>query len=89
VVGLFREWDCTLGESGLRPGDTLALYTDGITEAWNEAGEEFGEQGLIAAMRRHRQLPARQMLESIAGEVRAYHSQEQHDDITLIIAKGV
>lgn len=89
VVGLFREWDCTLGESGLHPGDTLALYTDGITEAWNEAGEEFGEQGLIAAMRRHRELPARQMLESIAGEVRAYHSQEQHDDITLIIAKGV
>ena len=35
VLGLFKEWDCSIGERQLFPGDTLALYTDGITEAFN------------------------------------------------------
>jgi catechol 2,3-dioxygenase-like lactoylglutathione lyase family enzyme len=38
VVGLFKQWDCAVAESYLRPGDTLALYTDGVTEACNEDG---------------------------------------------------
>lgn len=38
LLGLFAEWDCTIGECTLLPGDTLALYTDGITEAYNDAG---------------------------------------------------
>ena len=44
LLGLFKEWDCSLGECELASGDTLALYTDGVTEACNDAGEEFGEQ---------------------------------------------
>src|SRR5215471_18898162 len=36
VVGLFKEWDCSIGERRLQPGDILALYTDGITESFNE-----------------------------------------------------
>ena len=40
-----------IGECDLLSGDTLALYTDGITESFNPAGEEFGEQRLIAALR--------------------------------------
>jgi serine phosphatase RsbU (regulator of sigma subunit) len=35
LLGLFEEWDCTIGECTLLPEDTLALYTDGITEAYN------------------------------------------------------
>src|SRR6185369_12817617 len=41
VLGLLRDWDCEIEERILRPGDTLAVYTDGITETFNEAGEEF------------------------------------------------
>src|SRR5262249_40782266 len=44
VLGLFNEWDCSTGESNLRSGDTLALYTDGVTESFNDAEEEFGEE---------------------------------------------
>jgi serine phosphatase RsbU (regulator of sigma subunit) len=87
VLGLFKEWDCSIGERWLFPGDTLALYTDGITESLNEAGEEFGEQRLIAALRRHRKLPAQALLQSIVDEVQQFSSHEQHDDITLIVAK--
>src|SRR5579872_6153745 len=46
VLGLFKEWDCSIGERRLLSGDTLALYTDGVTEAFNDAGEEFGERRL-------------------------------------------
>jgi serine phosphatase RsbU (regulator of sigma subunit)/predicted enzyme related to lactoylglutathione lyase len=87
VLGLFTEWDCLTKESQLFPGDTLALYTDGITDSFNEAGEEFGEQHLIEALRRHRELSPPLMLAAIVEEVRRFSPHEQHDDITLIVAK--
>jgi len=87
VIGVFKEWDCLVGECRLFSGDTLALYTDGITESFNDAGEEFGEERLIAALRRHRKLPSQDLLNGIVDEVRRFSPHEQHDDITLIIAK--
>ena len=87
VLGLFKEWDCTIDERILLPGDTLALYTDGVTEAFNEAEEEFGDQRLIAALRRHRKQSAPATVASIVDEVRKFSPHEQYDDITLIVAK--
>jgi serine phosphatase RsbU (regulator of sigma subunit)/catechol 2,3-dioxygenase-like lactoylglutathione lyase family enzyme len=87
VLGIFKDWDCTIGECPLRPGDTLALYTDGITESYNSADEQFGEQRLIEALQRHREGPSQVALASIVDEVRRFSPHEQHDDITLIIAK--
>ncbi len=87
VLGVFKEWDCEIAERQLRPGDTLALYTDGITESYNSAQEEFGEQRLVEALRRNRELSPQALLASIVEEVRRFSPNEQHDDITLIIAK--
>jgi serine phosphatase RsbU (regulator of sigma subunit)/predicted enzyme related to lactoylglutathione lyase len=88
VLGLFKEWHCSIEERQLLPGDILALYTDGVTEAFNHEGEEFGEQRLIEALRRNRQLPSRALLAAIVDEVQHFSSRdEQHDDITLIVAK--
>jgi serine phosphatase RsbU (regulator of sigma subunit) len=87
VLGLFKDWDCSIDERRLMPGDTLALYTDGVTEAFNDAGEEFGDQRLIEALRRHREQPSTVLVASIADEVRRFSPQEQYDDITLIVAK--
>ena len=56
VIGLFREWDCVTEERTLCSGDTLAIYTDGVTEAFNQADEEFGEERLVDSLRRHRHL---------------------------------
>jgi serine phosphatase RsbU (regulator of sigma subunit) len=89
LLGLFKEWDCSIRECRLLPGDTLALYTDGITESFNAAGEEFGEQRLIEALRRHRELPPRDLIAAIVDEVHRFSPHEQYDDITLIIAKCV
>ena len=87
VLGLFKEWDCALAECQLFPGDTLALYTDGITESFSASGEEFGEHRLSGALRSHFELPAPALLEAIVHAVRSFSPQEQHDDITLIVAK--
>jgi len=87
VLGAFKDWECSISERRLSPGDTLALYTDGITEAFNDAQEEFGEQRLVEALRRHRDLPSRELLAAIVDEVRRFGPKEQHDDITLIVAR--
>jgi serine phosphatase RsbU (regulator of sigma subunit) len=87
VLGLFEEWDCAIGERRLHPGDLLVLYTDGITEAFDEAGEEFGEPRLVEALRRCGELPTQAVLESIVEDVRRFSPHEQGDDITLIVAR--
>ncbi len=87
VLGLFKEWDCTIGESMLSCGDTLAIYTDGITEAFDAAGEEFGERRVIDSLLRHREQLATQLVASIVDDVRKFSPHEQSDDITLIVAK--
>jgi serine phosphatase RsbU (regulator of sigma subunit) len=87
VVGLFRQWECAFAEHRLEAGDTLALYTDGVTESFNEAGDEFGEERLVAALQQHREAPAESMIASVVDEVQRFSPHEQHDDITLIVAK--
>jgi serine phosphatase RsbU (regulator of sigma subunit)/predicted enzyme related to lactoylglutathione lyase len=87
VLGLFEHWDCSLEERQLLPGDTLVLYTDGATESFNEAGEEFGERRLIEALRRHRGQSSQALIASIVEEVRQFNPNEQQDDITLIVAR--
>ncbi len=87
VLGLFSEWDCAIEEREIFSGDTLALYSDGITESFNNAGDEFGEQRLIEALRRNRALSSEVLLSSIVEDVQRFSTHEQHDDITLIIAK--
>ncbi len=87
VLGLFRHWDCGVGECELLGGDTLALYTDGVTESFNAAGEEFGEGRLIEALRERRELPSKSLLSSLVEDIRRFSPREQHDDITLVVAR--
>jgi serine phosphatase RsbU (regulator of sigma subunit)/catechol 2,3-dioxygenase-like lactoylglutathione lyase family enzyme len=87
VLGLFREWECSVGECRLEPDDLLTLYTDGVTEAFDDSGEEFGEQRLVDALRRHRGRPSESVVASLVGEVRSFSPHEQHDDVTLIVAR--
>src|SRR5215813_2160855 len=87
LLGLFREWNCSMREQEVSPGDVLALYTDGITEASNERGEEFGERCLIESLQQHRDLPCQDLLAAIVDGVRRFSIREQHDDITAIVAK--
>jgi len=87
VLGLFPQWECSVGECRLEPDDVLALYTDGVTEAFDDAGEEFGEGRLVDALRRHRDRPPESLLSSLVDEVRSFSPHAQHDDLTLIVAR--
>jgi serine phosphatase RsbU (regulator of sigma subunit) len=87
VLGLFEDWDSPIEECQLCPGDTLALYTDGVTESFNAAAEEFGEQRLIEALQQRRELSANRLLAFVVEEIQKFSPHEQHDDITLIVAK--
>jgi sigma-B regulation protein RsbU (phosphoserine phosphatase) len=88
VVGLFEgPWECTTGEVGVSSGDTLVVFTDGVSEATSERGEEFGEERLIELVRRHPTLDAPALLEAIVAAVKEHSGAEQFDDLTLIVAR--
>ena len=87
VLGMFEEWDCEIGERSLRAGDVFVLYTDGVTESFNEAEDEFGEERLVETLRQCREMPCRAMVDSVVDGVRRFSPHEQHDDITLIVAR--
>jgi serine phosphatase RsbU (regulator of sigma subunit)/catechol 2,3-dioxygenase-like lactoylglutathione lyase family enzyme len=87
VLGIFEKWECAIGECQLTPGDILALYTDGITESFDAAGDEFGEPRLLESLHRQRTASPQTALDNIVDEVLHFSPQEQHDDITLILAK--
>ena len=86
-LGLFGAWDCGMQSFQMEQGDTLLLYTDGVTECFDAQEEEFGEERLIEALRRHRGRSSLEMMESIVEELRGFGAEEQHDDITLIVAR--
>jgi len=87
VLGLFPEWDCSIEERQFSPGDILALYTDGVTEAFDGSGEEYGETRLIDGLRKKRDLPSQALLADIVQDIQRFSGPEQYDDITLMIAK--
>ena len=86
VVGLFQEWRCQVEQVRLMGGDLIALYTDGVTESFNDADEEFGECRLIESLRRHGGEAPESIVASVVEELRQF-SRQQHDDITLIVAR--
>jgi len=87
VLGLFPEWNCTTEECSCSSGDALVLYTDGLTECCNDAGEEFGECRLTESLRQHQEHSSPALVRAILDDVKNFSPHEQADDITLIVAK--
>jgi sigma-B regulation protein RsbU (phosphoserine phosphatase) len=87
VLGLFEKWECSVAEVQLATDDILILYTDGVTEAENAKGEQFGESRLAETMLAQRHLPVPSLLETIVATVQKFSDGEQADDITLVVAR--
>jgi serine phosphatase RsbU (regulator of sigma subunit) len=87
VLGLFDPWECTVAEVHLAPGDVLVLYTDGVTEAANKTGEEFGEDRLLDVLRARIKCDPASLLDDIVQAVQQFACGEQVDDITLVVAR--
>ncbi|MDD9991726.1 MAG: SpoIIE family protein phosphatase [Rhodospirillales bacterium] len=72
----------------LTPGDTMFLYTDGITEAMNKEDEEFTEARLEAVLAKGHDLPVDSVLENVTSAVVNFVAgAEQSDDITCIVLR--
>jgi sigma-B regulation protein RsbU (phosphoserine phosphatase) len=72
----------------LADGDTLVVFSDGVTEALNAAGDEFGEERLLPCLDAHRESPPKDLLESILADVRTFAaSAAQHDDVTVLVLR--
>ncbi len=72
----------------LQPGDTLFLFTDGVTDAMNFHGEMFGRDRVLASAMRHRELHAQQLAAQMLWDVRRFAGlTEQTDDITIVAVK--
>jgi serine phosphatase RsbU (regulator of sigma subunit) len=71
-------------ELPLAAGDRLLLYTDGITEARDGSGEEFGDERLAALLAEHRALDANTLHQTILDRVTAFATDGFQDDATLI-----
>jgi len=87
VLGLFSEWQCTVGEAYIEPGDTLLLYTDGVTEATDTCGEEFGPDRLLAVLRAQSDVPLSMLLQECLSQVRRFSQGNLCDDLTLVVLR--
>jgi sigma-B regulation protein RsbU (phosphoserine phosphatase) len=77
-----------VAEELLVPGDVLVVFTDGVTEALDEDGNEYGEDRLVSALMEQRRLEAQPLCEHILADVaRHVGTARQHDDITLVVAR--
>jgi sigma-B regulation protein RsbU (phosphoserine phosphatase) len=87
-VGMFGTVSCEINRADLTSGDILVLYTDGITEAENSQGEEFGMERLSTVIRRGSSLSAEELKNNIFQSA-ADFSQEVgfNDDATILVAK--
>jgi len=88
VLGMFMDWDCTMAETTLYPGDILVMYTDGASEASNALGEEFGEKRLLETIRAHKDRSAAELLKAVSTTVQNFTSGIQADDLTLVVARA-
>jgi phosphoserine phosphatase RsbU/P len=86
AVGLFSDWEGAEAEIEFVPGDTLAIYTDGITEAMDSNDEEFGIDRLVLQLIAYQHLPISEAVRHVLEEVLTF-ADGQQDDLTLVGAR--
>jgi phosphoserine phosphatase RsbU/P len=88
-LGMFPKAEYTSIEMRLQPGDRYVLYTDGLPEAKNVAGEEFGLARCMKVLDSYTQLPAAALADHLLDEIARWTSQDsvrlQEDDMTLLV----
>jgi sigma-B regulation protein RsbU (phosphoserine phosphatase) len=88
VIGLFDQTHYEQETIQLHSGDLLVAYTDGVTEAMNEAGEEYGEERLQSSLMELTHLSADQVRDRLVKSLQVWCAgAPQHDDLTFIVLK--
>jgi sigma-B regulation protein RsbU (phosphoserine phosphatase) len=89
MLGAFEEWSCAEDEVSLSAGDTLLLYSDGVTEATNSVGDEFGEDRLARTLRESSALTSDDLVRKIVQAVSTFSGASRMDDITVVAIRGI
>jgi serine phosphatase RsbU (regulator of sigma subunit)/pSer/pThr/pTyr-binding forkhead associated (FHA) protein len=88
VLGLFAHGAFDEETLTLQPGDAVVVFSDGVTEAFDEAGGEFTDERLLAAVRTHRGQAPRVWLDALLAEVRAFCGRATpSDDLTILVIR--
>ncbi|MBK8944402.1 MAG: SpoIIE family protein phosphatase [Ignavibacteriae bacterium] len=88
LLGAIKNVEYQSNIISIKPGESLILYTDGITETFNENNEEFEEEQLIQTLKNKNELNAKEIVNSIISEVQNFsNGNEQSDDITCLVLK--
>ena len=88
LIGILENIHFDQGLVKLDAGDILVLYTDGVTEAANGAGEQFGEERLYRVVQQNSNMTAQGLGEEIYRQVHQYSEDVvQYDDITMVVMK--
>jgi sigma-B regulation protein RsbU (phosphoserine phosphatase) len=88
MIGAFRRWSCDEREVTLRSGDTLIIYSDGVTEAESPTGDDFGEERLVRCLRQSRGMPARALVHCIVEKVNEFSHGSRFDDVTVVAVQA-
>ncbi|MEO5761845.1 MAG: SpoIIE family protein phosphatase [Vicinamibacteria bacterium] len=90
VLGLLPGTTFEQGEVVLQPGDVLAIYSDGVSEAQSNSEAEYGPEGVMACMRANRGETAGQILKSLDASLSEFASGVPFsDDRTVVILKAL
>jgi serine phosphatase RsbU (regulator of sigma subunit)/pSer/pThr/pTyr-binding forkhead associated (FHA) protein len=88
VLGVFEHISFDQEEVPLQPGDVVIVFSDGVSEAINDAGEEFTDERLLASVDAHRHQPPQQLLEGLLADVRSFTgTATPNDDITIVVVR--
>jgi sigma-B regulation protein RsbU (phosphoserine phosphatase) len=87
-LGVFPDAEFQVGETQFEETDLLVLYSDGVTEAESEMGEQFGEPRLRQVITSNREKPLEEIKSAILDAVRKWAGQEQEDDMTLLLVRA-
>jgi sigma-B regulation protein RsbU (phosphoserine phosphatase) len=87
-IGIFSKEVCELASEDLSVGDVLVFYTDGVTEAENQLGEEFGIERLSTVIQRGSSLSADDLMIKILDSAANFCSEVGfNDDVTILVVK--
>ena len=88
IAGFLKDYQFTEEALQLQQGDTLLLYTDGVTEAVDPDYKEYGEERLEALLKNTSQVDCQQLIDAVKADVKVFaNGAEQSDDITLLAIK--
>jgi serine phosphatase RsbU (regulator of sigma subunit) len=89
LLGAFGDASYEIGSTVMNPGDILAVYTDGVTEAMDSSSNEYGESRLVDELKRVREFPAEIVCSRIIKDVKQYAAGiGDMDDMTLVVVRA-